>query len=158
MKKVFLFVLLVCFCGIGAFAQKTVVKMQEVQARLLDVTSNAYVRPLTVELIVDTMRGRIEDQWPLTKEMAEVEMKGDIANIRSYAVYMSSQRYNADVIVAATFNIKTDDEGTGYIVTIKGFPAVFANWKTAEPSDYEWIRLEKTFTTADREKISAIVK
>ena len=85
-------------------------------------------------------------------------MKGDIVNIRSYAVYMSSQKHNADVIVAATFNIKTNDEGTGYIVTVVGYPATFANWKTAEASDYEWIRMEKTLTTADREKISAIVK
>lgn len=71
---------------------------------------------------------------------------------------MSSQKHNADVIVAATFNIKTNDEGTGYIVTVVGYPATFANWKTAEASDYEWIRMEKTLTTADREKISAIVK
>lgn len=145
-------------CVYSGYAQKSNVRMQDTQARLLDVNSNAYVKPLTVELVVDQTKGRIRDEWTLTKEQAESEMKGDLANIRSYAVYMSSQKHDADVIVAATFNIKTDDQGTGYQVTVVGYPANFYNWKTADASDYEWIRMEKTLTTDDREKISAIVK
>ena len=116
------------------------------------------MKPLTVELVIDKSKGRIRDEWTLTKEQAETEMKGDIVNIRSYAVYMSSQKHNADVIVAATFNFRTNDEGTGYLITVVGYPATFQNWKTADASDYEWIRMEKTLTTADREKISAVVK
>ena len=34
----------------------------------------------------------------------------------------------------------------------------FINWKTAEASDYEWIRMEKTLTTADKDKIAAVIK
>ncbi len=157
MKRIILLALF-AICFTGAQAQRDKVKIQDTQARLLDVTSNAYVKPLTVELIVDKTKGRIRDEWTLTKEQAESEMKGDIVNIRSYAVYMSSQKHNADVIVAATFNFRTNDEGTGYLITVVGYPATFQNWKTAEASDYEWIRMEKTLTTADREKISAVVK
>lgn len=147
------------FIGVaGAQAQKTNVRMQETQARLLDVNSNAYVRPLTVELLIDKSKGRIKDEWTLTKEQAEQEMGGDLANIRSYAIYMSSQKNNADVIVAATFNVKTNDEGNGYKITVIGYPATFINWKTADPSDYEWIRIEKTLTTADKDKIAAVIK
>ena len=85
-------------------------------------------------------------------------MNGDLVNIRSYAIYMSSQKHNADVIVAATFNVKTNDDGNGYKVTVIGYPATFINWKTAEASDYEWIRKEKTLTTADKDKIAAVIK
>lgn len=141
----------------GGYAQKNV-RIQDTQVRLLDVNSNAYVKPLTVELVVDKSKGRIRDKWSLTREQAESEMRGDWANIRSYAVYMSSEKHNADVIVAATFHIKTDDDGSGYEVTVVGYPANFNNWKTADDSDDEWIRMEKTLTTSDREKISAIVK
>lgn len=158
MKRIILLALFAICCITGAQAQRDKVKIQDTQARLLDVTSNAYVKPLTVELKVDHSKGRIRDEWTLTKEQAESEMKGDIVNIRSYAVYMSSQKHNADVIVAATFNFRTNDEGTGYLITVVGYPATFQNWKTAEASDYEWIRMEKTLTTADREKISAVVK
>lgn len=158
MKKQILIVLLALGCMSSVYAQKDRVKVQDTQARLLDVTSNAYVKPLTVELKVDRTKGRIRDEWSLTKEQAEGEMKGDIVNIRSYAVYMSSQKHNADVIVAATFNFRTNDEGTGYQITVVGYPAIFENWKTADATDYEWIRMEKTLTTTDREKISAVVK
>jgi hypothetical protein len=89
---------------------------------------------------IDKSKGRIKDEWTLTREQAEQEMNGDLVNIRSYAIYMSSQKHNADVIVAATFNVKTNDDGNGYKVTVIGYPATFINWKTAEASDYEWIR------------------
>lgn len=164
MKKHILVAWLALGC-MGAYAQKNKVNIQDTQARLLDVTSNAYVRPLTVELKVDLTRGndpkengRIIDTWPLSKEQAEVEMEGNITNIRSWAVYQSSRKHKADVIVAATFNFKTNDAGTGYEITVVGYPANFVHWKTAEEADYEWIRMEKTLTTNDREKISAIVK
>lgn len=157
-KQILIAVLLALGCTSGAYAQRDKVKIQDTQARLLDVTSNAYVKPLTVELKVDKSKGRIRDEWTLTRDQAEAEMKGDIVNIRSYAVYMSSQKHNADVIVAATFNFRTNDEGTGYLITVVGYPATFENWKTADATDYEWIRMEKTLTTADREKISAVVK
>lgn len=158
MKKIFLFLTLSVLSICSAMAQKTTVKIQDTQARMLDVTSNGYVKPLTVELKVDDSKGRIRDIWPLTKEQAEVEMKGDIVNIRSYAVYMSSKKHNADVIVAATFNFKTTDNGDGYEIEVVGFPASFINWKTATTTDYEWIRMEKTQTTSERDKIQAIIK
>lgn len=157
MKKVLLF-----FVGILSFvtvnAQKTVTRIQETQARLLDVTSNAYVHPLTVELKVDDSKGRVRDVWELTKEQAESEMHGDLENIRSYGVFMSSKKHNCDVIVAATFNFKTSDDGSGYELEVVGFPASFVNWATATQQDYEWIRIEKVQTTSEREKINAVLK
>jgi len=158
MKKLFVALLLAMLGVAGAQAQKPTVKIQDTQARLLDVKSNAYVRPLVVELKVDTSKGRVVDEWPLTKEQVEVEMNGDLTNIRSWGVYKSSQKHNADVIVAATFNFQTDEKPGFYKLTVIGYPASFVNWETAKEGDYEWIRMEKTVTTSDREKISAIVK
>ncbi len=158
MKKFIWTILLIFACGAKVYAQKAHVRIQDTQARLLDVTSNAYVKPLTVELEIIDSQGRIRDVWPLTREQVEVEFQGDIRNIRSYAVYMSSQKHNVDVIVAATFNFSTNEEGTGYNIVVVGYPAIFTNWRTANDTDYEWIRMEKAITTSDRDKISAIVK
>ena len=158
MKKTILLCVFSLVTTAGTMAQKTTVKIQETQARLLDMQSNGYVKPLTVELKIDDSKGRVCDIWPLSKEQVDVEMRGDIANIRSYAIYMSSKKHSADVIVAATFNFKTTDNGDGYEIEVVGFPASFVNWKTATQADYEWIQMEKTQTTADREKIKAIIK
>ena len=164
MKKLFGIIALLSL-SLTAWAQKNDVRVQDTQARFLDITSNAYVKPLTVELKVDLTKGndpsengRIIDTWPLTKVQAEQEMGGDIANIRSWAVYQSSRKHKADVIVAATFNFRTNDAGTGYEITVVGYPANFVQWKTADETDYEWIRMEKVLTTADRDKIDAVIK
>lgn len=157
MKKI-LFALIILLSCTVSYAQKTTTRIQDTQARLLDVTSNAYVHPLTVELEIIKSEGRIRDVWPLTKEQVETEMLGDIANIRSYGVFMSSKRHNADVIVAATFNFRTADNGKDYELEVVGFPAIFTKWATATPADYEWIRMEKIHTTDERDKVKAVIK
>ena len=155
MKKI-VFTVLCTVLSIGTFAQKTTVRMQDTQARLLDVSSNAYVKPLTVELNVQ--KDRVRKTWNLTKDEAENQMNGDLANIRAWAVYKTSQLYDCDVIVAATFNFRTNDKADGYEIEVVGFPANFINWKTATQADYEWIKMEKVQTTSDRDKIQAVVK
>ncbi|WP_407404658.1 hypothetical protein [Sodaliphilus sp.] len=63
MKKVLL--LLCVLMSLTSLAQTKTTRIQETQARLLDVTTNAYVKPLTVELKV--ISGRTVDSWKLSK-------------------------------------------------------------------------------------------
>ncbi len=154
MKRTLFVMMVLVMCTIS-YAQKTEFRFQATQARLLDVQSNAYVKPLTVELQVVSQK-RVSEIIKLTRQEVEQDMKGDLENIRSYAVYRASQIHDCDVIVAATFNVRTVDNG--YEVNIIGYPANFVNWKTASQADYEWIKMEKTVTTSEREKISAAVR
>ena len=160
MKRLFVLVFLMSCFTIGIIAQKTTqVQYQETQARLLDVSSNAYVKPLTVELKVKGNQ-RIREVVKIPRNFALVAMKADPSNWRSYAVYEVSKRMQCDVIVAATFNIKYDEVAGDQDVQIEvvGYPADLSNWQTATTQDLEWIRMEKTITTAEREKIAAAVK
>lgn len=153
MKKVLLIGIAMAF-SVLSYAQKTEYHFQDTQARLLDVTSNAYVKPLTVELNVLTKEHKT---WVFPLTVAEVEaMKNDLVNLRSYAVYAASKQENCDVIVAATFNIKS--VRNGFEVTVIGYPANFVNWKTATKDDYEWIRMEKVQTVSDKDKIAPVIK
>ncbi|MBR0245575.1 MAG: hypothetical protein IJQ61_03815 [Bacteroidales bacterium] len=159
MKKTVLTLIALLSCLIAAQAQSKnqATAVQETQARLLDVNANAYVKPLTVEVEV-LPTGRIVDDWPLTVEQVK-SMGGDLANIRSWGVFQSSKKHDCDLIVAATFDFKNDSSNPDvYKLTVVGFPANFVRWKTADANDYEWIRLEKVFTTDDYDKIKAIVK
>ena len=85
-------------------------------------------------------------------------MGGRIADMRSYALFQTAQLCHCDVIVAATFNLRTRDEGDGYVMTVVGYPASFTGWATVTPQDYQWIQMEKVQTTSDREKIGAVIK
>lgn len=147
-------------CG-SAWAQKTVVNVRETQARIVDGYARAYVKPMTVELeIIKDNAGnelRVNDEWTLSK--ADVEsMGGNLANIRSFGVFMSAKKHKADAIVAATFNFQNIDGTDTYKLEVIGFAARFKNWKTATPADYEWMRMEKTQTTDERDNLRAIVK
>ena len=122
---------------------------------LIAYLPNAYVKPLTVELQILKTK-HISEVIHLSKQEVEVDMKGDLKNIRSYAVYRVSQIHDCDVIVAATFNIRTVSDG--YEINVIGFPANFVNWKTATQADYEWIKFGKIYTTSEFEKISPVIK
>lgn len=157
MKKFLLTIMILAgfsFCG---YAQKTTVKIQDTQARIVGINPTAYVNPLTVELQVHP-QGRVTDTWPLTIQQVEKDMGGQLENIRSWALFMSCQKANADVIIAPMFNFKSTDDGEGYTITVVGFPANFVNWHTATKDDYEWMRMEKTQTTAERESIQAAIR
>lgn len=147
--------LLALCCAQASHAQRVVTKFRNTQARMLDVTSNAYVRPVVVELEVEPVK--VDTTYFLTKEEAEIEMSGDIPNIRSWGVYRASADYDCDVIVAATFILESTEKG-GYSLTITGFPGRYKNWATATSEDMEWIRVEKIASTAEKDKIAPIIK
>jgi len=131
----------------SSFAQKTVkFDFQTSQARLLDVNPNTYVKPLIAELAVDTKKGRIRDSWVLDAvELNSRVINGNdnatLQNLRSYAVFKSSEKHSCDVIVAATFDIHLNENGA--TINVVGYPANFTNWFTGLTSDYEWILLER---------------
>lgn len=160
MKRLFLIASLAMFMPVLCFAQKnTVVQYMNTQARRLDVSSNAYVKPLTVELKMKSQQ-RIREIVKISKATAMGAMNADPNNWRNYAVYEVSKRLNCDVIVAATFNIKFDEIAGDKDVQIEvvGFPADFTNWQTATNQDLEWIKTNIISTTADRANINAAVK
>lgn len=165
-KRVLLAAFFSAVCAAGAMAQssKQVISLKDTQARLLDVTSNAYVKPLTVELQVDSSKGRIRDRWEFSyADLMDFGLIGangvvELSNLRSYGVYASAKKHDCDVIVAATFNFETADLKEGGILEVVGYPANFVNWKTADDTDLDWIRMEKWQTTSERDKLSAIVK
>lgn len=147
MFKFYLAALGLCVsCG-SLHAQKTVkFDYQTSQARLLDVNPTTYVKPLVAELVVDTSDGRIRDKWELNAaELAARVIPGDdnatVRNLRSYAVFKSSEKHDCDVVVAATFDVRITESGAQ--ISIVGYPANFANWSSSKIADYEWIMIEK---------------
>lgn len=126
---------------------KTTVRfdIRDSQARVLDVYPSTYVKPVIAELSVDTSKGRIRDTWTLTpEELASRTIRDNAAltmqNLRTYAVYKSSEQHCCDVVIAATFDIRITEKGA--TITIVGYPANFSNWQTGTVADYDWIKYE----------------
>ncbi len=147
---------LMLFCANNAFAQKVEERRLDTQARAVDAISSVYVLPLTVKVnIVKTpgaeANGRIKNTIHLTKEEANASLHGDITNIRSYGIFKTAEKFNVDVIVAPTFIYQTSQDGSGYDLTIIGYPGNFYDWQPATTADYEWIRLDQTRLTGSKE-------
>ena len=132
-KKLFLIIALVVGCAVGAHAQKTVFKFRDAQARAGDAVTEVCVKPTVVEVKILEDKGRIKDEWTLSKEEVEIAMKGELDNIRAWGTYPST-------------------------VTVVGYPGIFVNWHPATQDDYEWIRLQKLSPTDGKSQIAPVVK
>jgi hypothetical protein len=88
----------------------------------------------------------------------EIAMKGELDNIRAWGTYLSTIKYNCDVIMGATFKVEDNEKTGGYTVTVVGYPGIFVNWHPATQDDYEWIRLQKLSPTDGKSQIAPVVK
>ena len=145
-------------CAVGAHAQKTVFKFRDAQARAGDAVTEVCVKPTVVEVKIQEDKGRIKDEWTLSKEEVEIAMKGELDNIRAWGTYLSTIKYNCDVIMGATFKVEDNEKTGGYTVTVVGYPGIFVNWHPATKEDYEWIRLQKLSPTDGKSQIAPVVK
>ncbi len=160
MKKfILLFALIVVYC-IQGYAQKstTIQKFRDAQARAGDAVTEVIVKPTVVSVEVIKEKGRIKDEWILSREEVEVAMKGELSNIRAWGTYLSTVKHDCDVIMGATYKIEDNQESEGYTVTVVGYPGRFIDWHPATEADYEWIRIQKLSGTDSRKAIAPIVK
>lgn len=102
---------------------------QVAQARLLDVTPQVTPSSLTVD--VEVIGKRMRKTVSLSKEaLAPFIIPGNdeatINNLRSYAVFKLSDKYDFDLLVAATFDVHITEKGA--TIRVVGYPANFVNW------------------------------
>lgn len=154
MKKIATTLCALALFALGANAQSKVT-YSDTQARMVEVTAKSYIKPLIGELQV--MGGRRVFQNSYSKTEVEIGMNANGDNLRSRAIYdATSETYksgdgkdykgwNCDAVVAATFKIWMSEDGKWYNVEMKGFAANFVadKWHSLQPSDIEWLEMEK---------------
>ena len=158
MKKILLIATLFSIFGISHAMGQKVVEYRESQARLAEPTMGVYIKPLVAELEIDKTKGKIKDTWFFS--MREVEaLSRDVANLRARALFKSTIEHDADVIVAASFDIASREDQTGYDVMVIGYPAKYVRWRTADTAtDIQWIQSEKLSSLGTKQATQAISK
>ena len=124
MKKIVLLLSAIFMSNMG-FAQKTTIKSEsfsDTQARMVEVTARSYVRPLIVDMVVAKGQARKVYNKSYNRTEVEVAMGGNLDNLRSRVIYDATTDWNCDAVVAATFKIELNPDGSGYSVEMKGFP------------------------------------
>lgn len=148
MNSRFLILQIIFFCfSCTVFAQKTKTtyttttetSFENAQARMPQVLVQPLVKPLVCE--VEVVQGKPDHyEMNLTNTKVEHDLDGNLDNVYNYGVFEFAKATQCDMIVAATFHLKSLEDG-GYLLEIKGFPAKFKNWHTATASDYEWMKI-----------------
>lgn len=137
-KKIFLITFATALLGLSQTATaQTKGEYRQSQSRLLEPTQQVFVRPLVVDLQVTTDE-RQKAVWPFPDVDIFKMTTVDVDNLKINALYLTAQKFDADVIVAPTFDIRTVKKGIE--ITVIGFPAKYTNWKVAtREEDYKWI-------------------
>lgn len=139
-KHLLLMTLMAILLGMSqnSMAQQKRDEYRQSQSRMLEPLQEVFVRPLVVDLHVLT-ESRQKATWPFPDVKVTEMTVGDVETMKTNALYLTAQKYDADVIVAASFDIRTVKKGIE--VTVIGFPARYENWKVAETeADYKWIK------------------
>jgi hypothetical protein len=157
MKKILLIATLFSIFGISQTKAQKVVEYRESQARLAEPTMGVYIKPLIAELEINATVGKIKDVWDFTNREVNA-LAGEVSNLRARALFKSTEKHNADVIVAASFDIASKEDNSGYTVTVIGYPAKYVRWRTATAADNDWIRNEKLSPANSQETTKAITK
>lgn len=141
--KRFLLSLAVLASATMIFAQKSTTKYQFTQAREPQVWVEPAIKPLVaeVEVVPNSRTSFTLGPEVLTNEFVEIALRGEVENVRNYGTFAWTKADNCDMIVAATYNLYSNPTGPGYVLEMRGFPAVFKNWHTATQADYEWMKI-----------------
>lgn len=162
MKKLILFFFIVA-ASVACSSAQTYVDYQSAQSRILDIVTSGYVKPKVVDLVmIKTPNSnedfRMVDSIFYTKAQVKA-MNSDEANIRANASFHFCEKYQADVIVGALYDIHTTANHDGYIVKVIGYPARFHNFRDVdEKEDKWWINIHVHDIVTDNEKTKALVK
>lgn len=134
----FLLVLLMAILGLSQTVKaQTKDEYRQSQSRMLEPQQQVFVRPLVVDLKVTTTE-RQKAVWPFPDVDINKMTTQDVENLKINSLYLTAQKFDADVIVAATFDVRTVKKGLE--ITVIGFPAKYENWKVAtKEEDYKWI-------------------
>jgi hypothetical protein len=165
-KKLLLAALICLFAGNAAGQQ--IPAYEESQARLIEPKQDVFVVPLVADIEVLDNQTRQDygpyrlDPKPLLSTMTFEEI---IDNLKARALYMAAREADADLIVAATFNVKPDQKEKVMIINVSGYPSKYINFrplKLEKAEDYEWIQVvypatyrtqaEKQVNEAEKEK------
>jgi len=144
----------ICFLAGNTVSQTAI--PQQSQSRVIEPKQDVFIVPLVADIQVMDKQER-QDYGPYPTPVNATPQSATFDDIvtwlKSDALWKANREANSDLIVAATFNIKSDDKGKNYLVTVSGYPAKFINFRSLKLDkieDYEWISV--VYPTALSEK------
>lgn len=111
------------------------------QARIIEPKFQAFMTPLVGDVEVMKEKGRItSEEYIRPINFAAANYEYQIEEAKKYVLFAETKKHDADILIAATYDINTDDVRKGTIsIRVSGYPAKYVNWRPAATDDYKWI-------------------
>lgn len=141
MKKQFS-VLVALFLGMSITSAQTKdsVEYLESSARILEPAQSVMVLPLVAEMQVFSDRISYTEVESYKNYPVRPGIVPNIPNFKKIALSKATHKYGADVLIGATFDVITNDEG--YLeITVTGYPAKYVNFHNATEADVKLVAL-----------------
>lgn len=97
-----------------------------------------FITPTIADLDISNEKITVTETYDNTLTQADMEnfeSSATIEYLKNYTVSKVVKQYDADVIVAPIFDIKTSDDYETIEVTVTGYPAKFINFRNVKSSD-----------------------
>ena len=130
----------ICLFAVNAAGQTT---YEESQARLIEPKQDVFIVPLVADIQVMDKQVR-QDYGPYEFDINSLSTTSvdDVNQYKANALYRAAREADADLIVAATFNVKSDAKGKKMIINVSGYPGKYVNFRSLKldkSEDYEWV-------------------
>jgi hypothetical protein len=138
MKRLLIFLAVAALCAAPAVGQQ--VEFEQSQARLIEPKQDVFIVPLVadIEIMENQVRQEYYSEFPISS-VGSLTFE-DLDNYKARALHKAAHQSNADLIVAATFNVKADEKKKLLIVEIAGYPGKYINFRPLNlDADYDWI-------------------
>lgn len=115
----------------------------EATARSISPVATAHTTPVAADLAVSNQRITHKESIQNTisaEDLKDPDNSALIRYIKDFTLTRAAKKYNADVILVPTFDIRTSDDGKRIDIEITGYPASYTNFRKATNADFELIR------------------
>ena len=156
MNKIKIMLLLVTVCSfVGNVAGQTV-KVEESQTRLIEPKQDVLIVPLVAEIQLNSQTRQDFGPYEFDIVLDSPTTFEQISNAwKANSLYRATREADADVLVAATFNVKLNVKEKKVIVNVSGYPGKYINFRSLKfdkKEDYEWIQVVYPATWGSFEK------
>ena len=159
MSVILLFTFALSIAGSRAMAQKVEKKVvyQESSARNIEPRQGVVITPLVADM--EVLGGRI--RYVETKAFTEYPVSADILpyvpEFKKIALSNAAKVYEADVIIGATIDVVTNNQGK-LEISVAGYPARYVNFRNATADDAWMVSLFGIINNAQDANIISIPK
>lgn len=110
----------------------------ESTARYLSPEMSGFVTPTVADLkVTETKITHVETFQNTLRQsdLNDIEHSGTIQYFKNFTIAQAVKKYNADVIVAPIFDVKTSEDFSTITITVMGYPANYINFRKATTDD-----------------------